>query len=126
MHGLSLLTGRESTLCGGVGASHSSGFSRCHFSCCRVQDLGSRLQQSQHTGSVVVLHLFGCSVARRIFLDQDRIHVSSIGRWILNNWTTKKVLKLIFYAVFSWNLKINNNMCIPDIAVFCVPLVIQQ
>ena len=39
-----------------------------------------------------VVHGLSCSEARGIFLDQGLNPVPCVGRWILNHWTTRKVL----------------------------------
>ena len=41
---------------------------------------------------VAVVHGLSCSEARGIFLDQGLNPVPCVGRWILNHWTTRKVL----------------------------------
>ena len=65
--------------------------------------------------SVVVVHGFSCSVARRIFLDWDRTQVPCIGRRILNRWTIREVFTLTFnnaiknYEIHESNFFLQRN-----------------
>ena len=63
----------------GVWASYCSG-----FSCCRAWALGHVSFSSCDAGAQLPL------IASRIFLDQGSNHVPYIGKWLLNNWTTRE------------------------------------
>ena len=74
----------------GVHASHCSG-----YLCCRAQawgHMGSVVAALglQSTGSIVVPYGLSGSVARGIFPDQYRTHISCIGRHILYYWATRE------------------------------------
>ena len=56
-----------------------------------------RLQELQHGDSVVAAHGLRCSAACVIFWLRDRTHVPCTARQILNHWTAKEALFLIFY-----------------------------
>ena len=61
----------------GTQVSHCGG-----LSCCGAQ---------RHTGSGIVAHGPGFSMACGIFPDQGSNLIPFIGRWILNHWTTREV-----------------------------------
>ena len=62
---------------------------RSSFSCFRAQALGAQAQQLWHTG-LVAARLVGSCRARA------QTCVPFIGRWILNHWTTRETLELLF------------------------------
>ena len=67
---------------------HSTGYKAC------------RLQQLWHPGLVVLKYV-------EFSLTRDQTHVLCIGRWILNQWTTREILSWIF----SHGLDEDNAKC---------------
>ena len=51
-------------------------------------------------GSVVLVHGFSSPVACGILWHLGGTHVPCTGRWILNSWTTREVLSLLFTSVY--------------------------
>jgi len=51
-------------------------------------------------GSVLVVHGLRCPAAHGIFWDLSGTHVPCTGRRILNSWTTREVLSLLFTIVY--------------------------
>ena len=92
--GLSLAVGS------GAALSLRSAASSCsYFSCCGARAVGSRASVVQHVAQRLWLmgtahgcapHHVGSSPTR------DRTRVPCIGSWILNHWTTRKVLDFFF------------------------------
>ena len=84
--------------CGRQGLLSSCGVQASHcgsFSCCRAQALGV-------WASVVVARM-GLVASRHVesFLSRDQTHVHRIGRWVLNQWTTRQVLQARLKSLFS-------------------------
>ena len=79
----------------GLWASQQSGFSlhSTGYKACR-------LQQLWHPGLVVLKYV-------KFSLTRDQTHVLCIGRWILNQWTTREILSWIF----SHGLDEDNAKC---------------
>ena len=73
------------------------------FSCCKAHAL-------EHADSAVVVHELSCPTSCGIFQTRDQTHVSCIGRWILNHWTTREVLHEFFRLLL--------NCIIPDIGYY--------
>ena len=53
-------------------------------------------------GSVVVVHRLNCLAACEIFPDQGQACVPCIGRWVLNQWTTREVHWLLLLSSLSF------------------------
>ena len=71
----------------GVQASHCIGFSVAEHG---LQACG--LQQLQHVGSIVVAHRLSCPWHEGSSSTRDQTCLPSIGRRILNHWTTREAL----------------------------------
>ena len=86
-------------------ASHGSGFSYC-----RALAWGT-------WGLLVAAQGLSCSITCGIFLDQDRTHVSCIGRWILYHWATREALAVFLFIesvnLFLWPYVLNISLRVP-------------
>ena len=60
-------------------------FSSCTVGLLLVASSLVEAPELQSSGSVAVLHELSCSTAHGIFPDQDRTHVSCVGRQILHH-----------------------------------------
>lgn len=65
----------------------------------------------QSTGSAVAALGFSYSVAYGIFQDQDRTHVSRLGRWILHHWQALSFLTLSHPGGTAGQLRAMNCCC---------------
>ena len=68
---------------------------------CRLSRCGT--WSLEHVGSVVSVRGLSCPMAVGILgsLTRDQNHIPYIGRWILNRWTTREVLGIIFDSRLS-------------------------
>ena len=75
------------------------GFHCSGFSCCGARALGHAGFSMWHTASVAPQHVES-SWAR------DRTHVPCIGRWILNQCTTREVLPFLYPFTCPWTFRL--------------------
>ena len=76
------------------------------------------IQSSWHTGLVALRHV-GSSPTR------DWTHVPCIGRWTLNQWTTREVIWMVLYTfypswLFSYSIKHSLEICLESSIVWFI------